>query len=264
MNEINERMLDISNYVEECYTAQTKAFAEVEYDYIGSVIRGESIRTVLDVGTGEGNFLAGLADLTPQVSYHAIDADGVLIGKASAKNTRSNINFEHRLFDSSFPRVEYDLIIARFAVEHVPDVAGFIDQAYKRLKVGGKLVITEYLVDKLQSENPTWIMFREKERELYTKFGSHPDISLALPKLMRTAGYSSIRSSFRHISPATIGFTDFYDLVRSYAKVYNQMEPEIWTSQIVTEIVDYCNHAITNQDQEDILLITHTVGERHS
>jgi len=129
MRNINVKILEDSNFVEDCYAAQTKAFAPAEYIFLKDLIHRHRVKKVLDVGTGNGIFICGLAEHLPHVSFDAIDADGRLINKAKEKNRRKNISYTNALFDSGFMQKEYDLIHARFAVEHMPDVSGFISEA---------------------------------------------------------------------------------------------------------------------------------------
>ncbi len=264
MDFVNEHILEVSAYVEDCYIAQTKAFSPLEYPYLKDIIIHHNIKTILDVGTGEGTFISGLASMTPEVLYEAIDIDKALITRAQHKHHLKNLAFKTLLFDPSFPDVGYDLITARFAVEHMENIPQFISEAYRRLRNGGLLLMTEYYIDKLDSANEMWRLFRDKELEFYLKFGSHPSISLELPKYLYDSGFSGIESIFRHISPSTVGVKNFYDLIVSYTRLYGHIEPAIWTGEIKAKIIKYCENALKkNPDHEDILLISHTMGRRH-
>ncbi len=133
MDELNTRILEVSPLVEECYRAQTVAFSPFEYPYIRNLIETNNIRSVLDIGTGEGTFISGLAVETPEVRYLAIDADSSLIEMAKRKHSRENITFVHALFGPSYSGDPYDMILARFTIEHVPEAVHFIAEAYNRL-----------------------------------------------------------------------------------------------------------------------------------
>ncbi len=262
MKNINTRILDGSKFVEDCYVAQTKAFAPGEYLFIKEMTGRNDIRRVLDVGTGDGTFIHGLAKQLPDVSFDAIDADSKLIARASEKHGRDNIIFRNILFDGHFPMEKYDLVHTRFAVEHMPDVKGFLAEAYKRLKEQGILLITEYYIDDLNSENETWKLFRQKEFEFYVRYGSHPRISTGLPLLLTGSGYKEIRSLFRHITPSIIGLEAFYNLVKTYAILYHNLEDQIFTEEITNRIIGYSDIAMKNHEVEDGLFVTHTTGRK--
>ncbi len=263
MGEINERVLEVSKFVEDCYKAQTRAFSPWEYTFIRDLLLKNNLKRVLDVGTGNGTFIHGLAKLTPGMIYEATDADQVLIGHAKKNHTLENISYENRLFDHSYPGKDFDLITARFAVEHMHDVPHFISECHKRLNKDGFLLITEYYIDPMHSDSEPWRAFREREYELYLKFGSHPRISLALPKFMREAGFFQVDSIYRHISPSTIGAALFYELIISYANLYHNIEPAIFDEQFRTRILSYCKDAVNRHaSDEDSLMVSHTTGRK--
>jgi SAM-dependent methyltransferase len=263
MDEVNKRVLEVSTFVEDCYIAQTKAFSPFEYAYIADLMRKNGLKRVLDIGTGNGTFLGGLAELTPDVKFEAVDADPLLIKHARKNIHTKNIVFENRLFDSSFPGNGYNLIMARFAVEHMPDVPHFISEAYKRISNNGILLITEYYIDSLHSRNDIWNLFREKEDEVYQKFGSHPRVSLELPKDMKDAGFKQVECIYRLISPSTVGSNDFYNLIISYANLYHNIEPSIFTDRIRETVITWCHNAMASPpDREEGLLISHTFGRK--
>ena len=263
MSNVNERILGIIDFVRDCYEAQTRAFSAFEYDYLRELILKNKITSVLDVGTGEGNFISGLARLTPDVMYKAVDADPELISSAREKHGEANLSFEHRLFDHSFPSGNFDLITARFAVEHMKNVPEFILDAFLKLRSGGILMITEYFIDTSYAGNSTWKLFRDKELEFYHNIGSHPRISLALPKYLKDHGFSGVESVLRHVSPSTVGQTDFYNVIRSYANLYSAVEPDLWTKELKQQILDYCDKAHTEvTEREDVLFVSQTMGRR--
>jgi len=263
MDEVNKRILEVSSFVEDCYVAQNKVFSKIEYAYINDIIRKNNINSILDVGTGEGSFIYPLALNNKDVRFLAIDIDESLISCARKKKKQNNLIFENATFDSSFRKNSFDLILARFAVEHMNDVQHFINEAFKRLYKRGLLLITEYYCDTLHSENEDWIYFREKEKELYLKFGSNPEISLYIPLYMKQSGLKDIESNFRHISPSTIGFNNFYNLIISYTNLYSFIEPDIWTRKVKNRIFNYCKKASKKRKKnEDILLISQTIGRK--
>jgi ubiquinone/menaquinone biosynthesis C-methylase UbiE len=260
MENINSRILRESDFVGECYKAQTLAFSPLEYDLIASLVSNHGFIKMLDVGTGNGMFISGLANILPNLQIKAIDADPRLTESAAENYPQKNVTFVNALFDGNFPDEEYDLIHARFSVEHMPDVPCFIAEAYRRLKEGGLLLITEYFVAGDYSGNETWKLFRTKELELYQKFGSHPRISALLPGLYRDAGFINIDSMFRHVCPPTVGCSPFYELVRSYARLYNHLEPGIFDDQTRDQILSYAEQKIQEGKGDDSLLISHTIG----
>jgi len=262
MTNVNTKILQGSNFVEACYTAQIVAFSNFEYGCLREIILKNGTGQVLDVGTGTGEYLKGLAVLVPGVSFTAIDADEKLIEIANKKNAAPNICFRNQFFGPDFPSETYDLILARFAVEHMLDVPGFISEACKRLNNGGLILITEYYIDDLHSKNATWRLFRKKEHEFYLKFGSHPGISTLLPGYLRETGFGEVDSFFRHITPSIVGRDPFYNLIIAYTNLYHRLDEEIFTGVLRNRITRYCEDALKDESVEDGLMVSYTTGRK--
>jgi len=261
MSLLNENLLDQSDFVQDVYITQTKTFSSIEYPYLIDIIKEHNVTSILDVGAGEGNFISGLAQLTPDVNYIAVEGDKKLVDKAKEKNAQGNITFVNALFDETFSNSSYDMILARFAVEHMTDISQFVSEAMKRLKPGGVLLITEYYCEFSDNDNEIWKLFRKKEIEMYVELASKPKTSIIIPKRLKDAGFSNISSIFRHLTPTTIGHDNFYKTVISYVIAYNKMAPEIFTEKIKKEILDYCiKGQPESPDSEDRLFLTHTFG----
>jgi tRNA G46 methylase TrmB len=67
MSLLNIKLLEQSDFVLDVYTTQTKTFPLLEYPLIIELIKTNKIKNVLDIGTGEGSFITGLAKCTPNV-----------------------------------------------------------------------------------------------------------------------------------------------------------------------------------------------------
>jgi len=258
---LNENLLEDSDFVQDIYQVQTRAFSPIEYPYLTEIIRSHSVKNVLDIGTGEGNFITGLASLMPEVRFTAIDGDARLIGVAEAQNTQSNLSFSATLFDQDFPPEPYDLILARFAVEHMTDTSLFVQEAVKRLHPGGILLVTEYYCEYLERDHPMWQLFRKKEIELYTRLNSRPYTSVFLPRTFRDAGLTLVSSLFHHLTPSTIGDELFYMTVVSYIRGYRKIMPSVFTEEVCQPLLDYFAGDKPNTGcSEDRLFLTHTFG----
>lgn len=261
MSQVNSRLYDISTLVQNCYTTQQKCFSPIEYEYLLSIINQYSLKKVLDVGSGEGCFIHGLATQAREVDFVAIEADSKLTYEATSKYTNDNITFRNEMFDANFSPTSYDMILARFAVEHMKDPQGFVLESAKRLSSNGILLITEYYFDALQSGNQAWRLFRDKEYEMMCKLGSNPRVTTLIPQYMKEAGLNNIRSNYRHISPSTVNVEAFSNVIQAYAELYSQIEPEIWTQEVRVTVMDYAQKVRKGEiANEDTFLINQTIG----
>lgn len=265
MVEVNDAITNPQVDVEPIYKAQNAAFGPTDYPFLLEILRRTRARRVLDIGTGEGSFVIGLAQQMPDVSYDAIDLNGKLINIAAARAAALAlpIQFRHDCFDHSYADSGYDLVIARFAVEHIrelEDIDALISATLRTLRPGGWLAVIEYYVHDLDISDPIWMQFRRRELRTYLAASVHPRIGLRLPESLVVAGYQNIRSTLNYISPSTIGPDEFYDLVRAYTKLYSGVAPRCWPSTVLREVMDWC--ALRNPQGEPHLLTSHTVGQR--
>lgn len=265
MSRVNKVITDTTIKVEPIYKAQSDAYGIFDYPFLIEMINNNNVSRVLDIGTGEGSFLIGLAQKTIGVQFDAIDLnkDLIEIGKSNNERLRLNINFTQANFGENYTESDYDLITARFAIEHiseVEDIDSFIASTYKRLKKNGWLVIIEYYVHVLDIVDTTWKRFRKSEISTYECTKAHPRIALKLPESFTKAKYKNIKSTINHISPSTIGTEKFYILIQEYAKLYSQITPAIWTSEIIDEISTWCNKK--EPAEEPSLFTTYTIGQK--
>jgi SAM-dependent methyltransferase len=89
-------------------------------------------KSILDVGCGQNKFAGAIG----------IDA-----------NPRSHADVIHDLgvFPYPFENNQFDLIICRHVIEHVPDVMGFVTELHRITKAGGRLkIVTPHYT------NPDW------------------------------------------------------------------------------------------------------------
>jgi ubiquinone/menaquinone biosynthesis C-methylase UbiE len=261
MSLINENILDQSNYVSDIYESQTNILGRHEYPYLIDLILKNKVKTILDIGTGEGTFISKLAAQLPDTKFVAIDGDLNLIKQANSKHAYSNLEFRTALFDSNFEAIQYDLILARFAVEHMNSALEFVKEAKARLNLNGQLLVTEYFCEFTDEDNEEWKLFRQCEMHLYKEVGSNAKVPLILPKVFKEAGFNEINSYFLHISPSTEGEKNFYSLIKSYIDGYCQICPNVFTERVMTTLKDYFNQSERkNNESEDRILVSRTIG----
>lgn len=261
MNLLNEKILEQSDFVTNIYETQARTFSAFEYPAMAETIRNYGVKSVLDVGTGDGSFISGFASLMPDVAFLGVDGDASLIQTASSRHTAHNLTFSHRIFDSCFPEDSFDLIHARFAVEHMTDIGLFAVEARKRLKPGGIIFLTEYHFEFVEDDDDTWKLFREKEREMHQRLGSRPFAPLIIPRRLKEAGFQRISSVFTHLTPTTMGAENFYETILSYVTGYSRIAPEVFTEEIREQITRYCiNGGSGAPDSEDRLFLTRVIA----
>ncbi len=266
MTKVTEAVKSQSNNVDKVYEAQTKAFSEFEFGYLTENLRKNNCKSILDVGTGEGNFIYQLSNYIPEIQIAAIDVDEVLISKAIHKYPSSKIKFENESFNFEFAsKRKYDGILARFSVEHMSNIDEFSKACNQALVDRGVILITEWFIDHFNTENELWRTFRNKELKLYKRYHSHPRLATRLPGLLKRNGFKDITQDYRHISNNTINNVDFYNLVIEYLVLYNKIDTKIFDKPFTDELLNYAKESMKNgSDFEDTFIISHTKGIKGS
>jgi SAM-dependent methyltransferase len=101
---------------------------------------GEDIKSILDIGCGEGQLTLVFARLFPEAKIIGIDKDEKAI-EAAQRATKGMPNVEFRVGDilQGLPTGPFDLVYASLVLMHIPGTPGIIKSVYDVLKPGGLL-----------------------------------------------------------------------------------------------------------------------------
>ena len=98
-------------------------------------------RSVLDVGCGNGDYLARLKRFFPDKSYAGIDRSPELVSLAKARHDQLDI-VQADFFDYR-PAVRFDLLLMRFIVQHLTNLEAILTSASGHLQEMGSIVVVE-------------------------------------------------------------------------------------------------------------------------
>jgi SAM-dependent methyltransferase len=104
---------------------------------VGAMQEGAAGSRVLDVGCGDGRFLAAMAKLGATVE--GLETDPVAAGLARRRT--GGVIHEVPLEDATLPAGTFDLVSLLHVLEHVPDPRATLTEAKRLLKPGGTLVL---------------------------------------------------------------------------------------------------------------------------
>lgn len=108
---------------------------------ISALLTGPQKR-VLDVGAGYGLFLEEVRDLEPNFTLRAIEPGTDLAAVCRAKNIETFEGFAHAAAADPDWNGWADLVTSFEVIEHVVDVAGFIDSLAALARPGGLILVT--------------------------------------------------------------------------------------------------------------------------
>ena len=147
---------------------------------------GPGVR-VLDVGCGAGDLLAELAsEVGPRGSALGLEPDPA----ACAEARRRGLDVLSGGLESYEPPVLFDLVVARWVLWFLPDVAAAVARMASWLRPGGALVLQDYVHDGLHlyPEHPAVLRTIEAHRTRIRTAGGDLWVAGRLPQVLTGAG----------------------------------------------------------------------------
>lgn len=233
--------LSKSEIADQGYRVQNDAYGVLDRPFLNTILTNHpEIKTVLDIGTGEGSFILPIAMKNPGVSFTCIDINEELIKRASisAKSKSvDNIDFRVATFDEEYTSDPYDLIFTRFALEHSPTPRDFVNNAFKRLKPGGIFAIVDESWLDEEDADPMWKNFKKYMRRSYETFRCNPHVIRDVTGWLEQAGFSDIQLSNAIYSPSSVGSESFKALILSIPVLINKfLDVEVWPKDFLEDL----------------------------
>lgn len=107
----------------------------------------DTVREILDLGTGTGYLAFPIAERNPDAKVYGLDIVEAALRrnreKANALQLRNLqfVNYDGLQFP--FKDEEFDLIVSRYALHHFPVIADTFQEIYRVLRPGGRLFIAD-------------------------------------------------------------------------------------------------------------------------
>lgn len=126
-------------------TDDRKESAKVIIEEVRKELQNSKSKSLLDYGSGTGLVSLELTDLVDSVLL--VDAAKQMLDVADAKITQSGITNAKVLysdFTKETPELQADIIFMSLVLLHIPDTEKILNELYKLLNVGGKLIIVDF------------------------------------------------------------------------------------------------------------------------
>lgn len=170
---------------------------------------------VLDLGCGNGRVAARIAGAEPGSLVVGVDRDKTILPKDCCPNLSFHCAEAGRLPEALG---RFDLIYARFLLQHVANPSLVLGDAARHLTPAGRLVALDsddalLLVDPPDAELEGLL---SRARDAQRAFGGDRCIGRKLPRLLRAAGLSPFAVEFRHLDSVNRPFAECYALATGF------------------------------------------------
>ena len=133
---------------------------------LADFFREKHIRSILDIGTGTGDFVAVLKEIFPASKITGIDPNLESLKEATLKY--SDVTFLEMSGEKlAFEDNSFDLASISMALHHLPNISKTLDEMQRVTKSGGWIIVNELFSDNL---NPA-----QEVHKMYHHFRSRVD-----------------------------------------------------------------------------------------
>ncbi len=156
------------------------------------MLRGGDYKKILDIGTGTGYLAFALAETYPRALVHGID----IVRGIAEENRPSNLVFQ--TFDGlTYPFEEntFDLIVSRYAFHHFPNSKSAVEQIYRLLLPGGRVLISDP-VRAAEDRGEIMDRFMRIKRDGHIRFYARDE----LEELFAAVGFSVEKQTITHMA----------------------------------------------------------------
>lgn len=187
--------------------------------------------SVLDVGSGAGNFLIELASSVEGVRAVGIDASQTMVTTAISRAQAAGVAVQFALGDAqrlAYPDESFNRVNCSLVLVHMEDPRAVVAEIARVLAPGGRVAIFEPDADGLMGDSDDL----DVTTALCRRFGAglqNPDISRRLQRLVLDSGLDLLEAS-----RVALGEFNLSDYLNNVARVGN-IAPEVinqWRTEI--------------------------------
>ncbi len=157
---------------------------------------GENIKSILDIGCGEGQLTLAFAKLYPEARIVGIDKDEKAIEVAQrAAKAMPNVEFVVGDVQQSLPNGPFDLVYASVVLMHVPNTAKVLKLVYEALRPEGYFWSKDHHASMATAvDHPAFKRLGDWMGATVDRIGGHWRIGAELADILSTAGFTNVRA----------------------------------------------------------------------
>lgn len=204
---------------------------------------------ILDIGCGVGTVSWQLAKAVPYGAVIGVDISEAMIANASTPSVSKNLDFKiGDVYCLDFPSNSFDMVHARFLLQHLAHPLHALSELYRVLRPGGRLCVVD--VDDswftLYPEPSSIHPFRQAILAIQKEQGGDPFVGRKLFSYFRRAGLEDVESRIRILGTADCGTQTLMGLL-SFGAPYYANRPDF------TAIAKQARHDVMALMQQDEL-----------
>ncbi|NEP03199.1 MAG: class I SAM-dependent methyltransferase [Symploca sp. SIO2E9] len=186
---------------------------------------------LLEIGCGVGAVLGIILESFPDLRVAGIDLESTQIECAHQYlHTLGFDNIDLRVGDASqlpWSDASFDHVYAIWFLEHVSNPNAILEEAYRVLKPGGRITITEtdYKTHLIWPDSPDYQYLLQSYCEMFLYADGNPCIGRILGPLLTSVGFREVTNipwGFYHF-----GSTESQDLQKWVEYIYSCIEPTL-------------------------------------
>jgi SAM-dependent methyltransferase len=161
-------------------------------------------RRVLDIGTGNGAYLAQLSTWFPDKEYKGIDRDPTMVEVAKQRHARERMAFS--CVDFMDASAEYDYLLFRFVAQHVVDIPGLLRKAAEITTGNGAILLIDSWKGSYHYEPDVPLLrgLMDTFREHRLQHGANYDVMSGIEHLIADQPHWHVRRAGEILVPTTI------------------------------------------------------------
>ncbi len=215
-------------------------------DLFPETIDLSSVRSVLDLACGPGEWATSVATTHPHMQVTGIDISQIMIVYARAQAHEDGISNATFLNGDvrealPFPDNSFDLVNGRFLFAFMSPIAWseLFQECRRVLRPDGILLLTETespLTNSLATEKLAALAAQamKKAGQSLSPDGRHVGITPMLGKFFRDAGYTHIQYK-AHVLDCSAGTEVHQDIFHDYVTLYKQVQPFLIKQKVTTQ-----------------------------
>ena len=155
-----ESFSTIADVWDRLLASQVNVFSDAELAYLNGHPSWRTAKTVLDVGCGNGDYVARLAENFPEKQFTGIEPSPGLLVRARSRHAGSGVHFSGGTLEQSNTSEVFDFVVLRFVVQHLTNPEAFFEAIRRVCDLKSVVMIVEPCVERSVAV-PALVRFNE-------------------------------------------------------------------------------------------------------